>query len=388
MIRGMIMKFIRKDRLKHSTDLMSPLTTMDRDKYCFRSGTINAWRTGILISSKTEIDFFEGYIPCTILKELISRCDDGYLEVGPYEDDLMFRLRGNVKSHIYTSPPKETFPDIDLWDTSIEWRDCPADLVEGIVSVAFITKRPYGDLEPRIVVFGQYIIAAREALECRCRLESRAPFDMLFCPGRIMNVFSKLKNRQNLRVARYNGDANCELKGIAFDFGETRIFYGDEQKESNMRTELYNVENQNDIIEHNKLFDEGVEHLFELSTEMKNMAKEFIKILQKQRNCRYLLQFNIDNDKFQIGLGIAGVCRIIRGVPFVPHSPLPAIIFTLASRKCFFDVLPKADLMGFGEVSRQPESSETSFLLYFKNAKYETLCLEYKPDDRIKEESK
>lgn len=380
------MKFIRTDRLKSFTDLIPTFHMLDQEKYCFRSGTINTWESGMFMSSKTEIDFFEGYMPCHILKELISRCDDGYMEVGPYQDDLMFRLRGNVKSHIYTFPLTESyFPHIDLWDSSIEWRDCPIGLVKGIMSVAFLAKKQKKDL-PGIVVTGQYILASTSYQFCRYRLDSPVPFDMLFCPGGILKVLSKLRNRRNLRVARYDGNPHLKRRGIVFDFGDTRIFYSDDQENFNIRAALESIEVKHSIIYMNKVIDTGGEHLFEL-TENKDILNDFNRLMKKWGEHDGTLRLKIQTDKLHIFLKIPGKLKAKAKIPVVTHSDIPTGSFEV-DRECFSDVAPKAGLMGFREFPRQPEHSEQHYLLYFKDGKYETIFQASKTNKRTKEGSK
>ena len=258
------------------------VTALGAKQVYFHSGAINAEVEGVEVSRKTIIDFFEGEINATILKECAKHIDRKYIEMGSTGQSLILRLSPTNETELNTSVLRDD--NYTLWDQNIEFHKCPENIIDGIT---YIWNSPSGlfnyyedEIHNAANIVRDYVFKGNDMSASRFRLSFPVPFDMVLLPSGLMKIKSRLKKKKLIRVAKH--EIPGMGKGILFDFGNMRVWnqeierkiydHADLGLSSEIKRALLSVRDQPipDVTQHKlnswveKIFDIGIDRLIKL----------------------------------------------------------------------------------------------------------------------------
>jgi len=361
-----------RNKLVKAIDTILPATAKvdvieESTMFSFRSGTINAYDGGFrAASAKIDTDI-EGMVRAKDFVKLIKSSKGHFVKMDIVGDRFNFESDDGMGGFLCGYPNTEYHKSINLWESNIQWQQCPEELTEAIWLVSF--NFSWGLIG--IIVSGEHVAAMendRIRLR-RYRLPSPAPFDMSL-HATAPNIFGKLKGERLLGAAKFKlshiheGDS-YEQDGVIFDYGDLRVWCSEAiywGKKISCKELFPKI---------TKALEEGrIENLSVLPNNVKKILDEIRVIAKLDRNvavdCDEEMTVRFDKDRIYIECETEGGA-IRENLPIKTFRPLT--LMTLTTIPAYFaQAAQQGGLMGV-----KIDENNDPYALYFKDDKLEHL---------------
>lgn len=223
-----IMQYRRfsKASIKDTLELLKP----DNGSYVyFNSGIISTYcKNGAIFSIKSPLAFFEGCLHGFQVSG-ITKIKKKYLDFGITRQYELELKSGHFSTRVYLLPQKDEI-SLKLWDTDIQWLDCPAELIQELCRMSHIADQYMDSEQPvfsAVHIVDGYLIAADYNLcrFARYKLSLSLPFDISMFSQEIGYILPRVRRMRPLRVAELEiSYKESKTRGLALDFGDLRIW--------------------------------------------------------------------------------------------------------------------------------------------------------------------
>jgi hypothetical protein len=348
-------------------------------RFCFRSGTINAYDSGFMAASMKIDTDIEGMVQAKEFVKLIKSSKGHFVEMDIVGDKFNFESDDGMKGSLRGYPNTAYHDSINLWDSSIRWQQCPEELSEAIWLVSFnASLRLTG-----IIVSDGYVAATENQRNrlCRYKLSSPSPFDMALHSA-APEIFSKLKGERLLGSAKFKlshtheGDS-YKQDGTIFDYGDLRVWCSD----ADYRGEK--ISHKKLFPKINKAFEEGkIVNLSVLPNSVKKIIDKIRLIAKLDRKVgvdydeEMTVRFDTDRIYFECETEGGAIREDLPINTFRPLKPMTLI----AIPAYFAQAAQQGGLMGV-----KVDENNDPYALYFKDDKLEYVISAIAPDDNSQE---
>lgn len=193
------------------------------------NGSINIrYQNDNIISLKSSL----GSLKCCINGELFkefTNIQKAYLSFRKTSTNELKIKAGSFRGLVYLLVEDYDWINLDLWSNDIKWCSCPDPIIEPLFYLADVASKSKCSDQPAhaaVHIVDGYLVAAEDIFFnfARYKLSSSLPFDISLHPSNIRHILSRMKQGKLLRVAEVWTLDEEPKRGLAFDFGDIRIW--------------------------------------------------------------------------------------------------------------------------------------------------------------------